>query len=249
MHRFFLVPEQAQASEFVLTGPEAHHASRVLRLQPGDPVTVLDGAGNEWHGQVREIDRQTVRLTVNQQIHHLPPMVRVTLVQAIPRGGIMETIIEKATELGVHCIVPLLAERSTVRLDKAGAAAKIAKWRVTAIEAIKQCGSPWLPQIEPPQTLTQYLGRNQVCDLSLLASLQPDSRPSRVALAEYRSQHPAPPHTVALWIGPEGDFTPAESERIRLTGAIPLSLGPLVLRVETAAVFSLSVINHEFQNA
>ena len=230
-----------------LTGQEAYHASRVLRVQPGDAVMVLDGSGGEFGCRVQEVNRGSVRLIIQQrrQVPRLP--VQMVLLQAIPRGRIMEDIIQKATELGVHRLVPLLAERSAVHLDANGAAAKMTKWRATAVEAIKQCGLPWLPRVDPPQSPGEFLAQERSFDLSLLASLQGDSQPPQRVIADFRNRHPQGPKAVAVWIGPEGDFSPREIQSIQSAGALPITLGPSVLRVETAALYCLSVLHYEFQ--
>ena len=152
MHRFYLPPEQCQEPTLFLTGREAHHARHVLRIRRGERVTVLDGAGQEFLCEVQEYDRDKVRLAVVEKRFHPAPPCQVTLLQAVPKGKIIEAIIQKATELGASRIVPLLSERVVAQLDDAEAARKAAKWQLVAIEAIKQCGSAWLPRVEPPLT-------------------------------------------------------------------------------------------------
>ena len=174
---------------------------------------------------------------------------QITLLQAVPKGKIIESIIQKATELGVHRIVPLLSERVTTRLDAAGAAQKGAKWQLVAIEAIKQCGSPWLPRVEPPVAPDAFLARNETFELPLIASLQPGSRHAREYFRAFETEKKRRPQSVCIWIGPEGDFTPAEVAAITSAGALPITLGRLVLRSETAAVYCLSIIHHEVQSA
>jgi 16S rRNA (uracil1498-N3)-methyltransferase len=241
MHRFYLPPEQCQGDLLQLEGREAHHASDVLRLRPGEKVTALDGAGGEYDCQVNRAERRLLSLAVQEKRHHPPPRCRVTLVQALPKGKIIESILQKATELGVSAVVPLLTERVPTRVDDEAAEQKAAKWRQIAIEAIKQCGQPWLPRVAAPLTLTDYLTVNESFDLSLVGSLQGDGRHPRQYF-DALGRHPA---TVRLWIGPEGDFTPAELDAIRRSGAKPITLGSLVLRSETAAIYTLSVVNYE----
>jgi RsmE family RNA methyltransferase len=125
---------------------------------------------------------------------------------------------------------------------------KVEKWEATAIESIKQCGSAWLPRIEPPLTPQAFLARNEKNELTLIASLQGDSRHPRDRFNSFLKEHQFLPESVFVWIGPEGDFTPAEINAIRAAGALPITLGPLVLRSETAAIYCLSVINYELQS-
>src|ERR1035438_1358341 len=137
MHRFYLPPPQCQGSTLTLTGAEAHHAVDVLRLKIGEQVVVLDGAGREFSCSVRAVDRKAVTLAVGQ-IHSSPaPSCRVTLVQSIPKGKLLDTIIQKATELGAFRIIPLLSERVATRLENDAAQHKAEKWQHAAVEAIK----------------------------------------------------------------------------------------------------------------
>lgn len=247
MHRFYLPPERTLGPSLKLAGGEAHHALRVLRLRPGDRVTVLDGAGGEWFCEIERSGRQEVGLRVLDKRSHPAQACRITLVQAIPKGKCFDCIIEKATELGAARVAPLLTERVVVRLEGKEIAGKLAKWRAVAIEAIKQCGTPWLPEICAPQTLSEVLaGREQSgFDLSLMGCLQPDSPHPRKYFEQFKSAHGRPPHSVSLWIGPEGDFTPAEYDILKQSGVKPMSFGPLVLRADTAAVYGLSILNYE----
>jgi 16S rRNA (uracil1498-N3)-methyltransferase len=118
-----------------------------------------------------------------------------------------------------------------------------------AIEAIKQCGAAWLPKIETPTTIEQLLAGKETFDLSLVGSLQTDRRHPRACFQEFQAKHGHLPASIGVWIGPEGDFTPDELKTIQASGAQPISLGPLVLRVETAAIYCLSILNYELQAA
>src|ERR1041385_2037246 len=173
MPRFYLPPDQCADPALFLTGREAHHAIHVLRLRRGDPVTVLNGAGVEFRCEVQQYDRDKVKLAVAAKTSAHPLPSQITLLQALPKGKIIESIIQKATELGAARIVPLLSERVVAaQLNATDLRRKTDKWRLVAIEAIKQCGAVWLPQIDPPVTTKQFLARGEILDLSLIASLQ-----------------------------------------------------------------------------
>jgi 16S rRNA (uracil1498-N3)-methyltransferase len=258
MHRFHLPPcraevpneggpQQCHESTLFLTGREAHHAVRVLRVRPGERITVLDGQGLELLCEVREYDRDKVKLHVVEKHLQPPPLAKITLLQAVPKGKIIESIIQKATELGVSRIVPLLSERVVPEFAGKDAARKADKWQMVAVEAIKQCGSAWLPQVEPPITPEQFLARGEKFELPLVASLQSDSRHARGYFRAFHAQHGRAPQTIAIWVGPEGDFTPAEIAAMKSAGAQPITLGRLVLRSETAATYCLSILNYELQ--
>jgi 16S rRNA (uracil1498-N3)-methyltransferase len=249
MHRFYLSPEQCASGNFTLTGSEAHHAVRVLRVQRGEQAVVLDGVGGELRCEIRSAGRGAVELAVLERKSIPPVPCRITLLQAIPKGKIIESIIQKATELGAARIVPLLTERVVARLDTRERADKAGKWQQVAIEAIKQSGAAWLPRVESPPTLDEFLARNERTELALVASLQPNAQHPRRYFTEFQSKQGRPPTSACIWIGPEGDFTPAEVQQIEASGARPITLGRLVLRVETAAIYCLSILNCELNVA
>lgn len=247
MHRFYLPPPECKTDALTLSDREAHHARHVLRLRDDEQVTVLDGAGSVLTCKVSSGKRDSVMLQVIERRVCPALPCAITLLQAVPKGKIIESVIQKATELGVARIVPILSERVITHLDADGAEAKADKWQQIAVEAIKQCGSPWLPGVEPPITPAQFLARRESCDLALVGCLESGSRHPRVWFEQFLAEHKKLPTSVAVWIGPEGDFTAGEYAAIQKSGARPITLGPLVLRVETAATYCLSVVNYELQ--
>jgi 16S rRNA (uracil1498-N3)-methyltransferase len=159
----------------------------------------------------------------------------------------MEAIVQKAAEFGAARIVPLLAERTVPHVDEDNAESKVEKWKHIAIDAIKQCGSAWLPKISEPVKPAQYLAQAERVELNIIATLQPDAKHPRIFLRDFVDEKGRKPRTLAVWVGPEGDFTPAEINAIRAAGALPITLGQLILRSETAAFYCLSVLNYELQ--
>jgi len=248
MHRFYLPPERCAEVTLRLDGREAHHALHVLRLKYGELVAVLDGIGNEFLCTVENCSRDAVALSVSLKNYAPPLPCSITLLQALPRGKIIEDIIQKAVELGAHRIVPILSARVVTQLDDANAENKRDKWQTVTVEAIKQCGAVWLPKIELPTTIDQFLARKETFDLSLVGSLQKNRRHPRECLQEFQSKHNRLPQSVGVWIGPEGDFTLDELKTMEASGAQPISLGQLVLRVETAAIYCLSILNYELNS-
>lgn len=248
MHRFYLPPQQMAGSVLALSGPEAHHALHVLRVRRGETVTVLNGAGVQCFCAVQDAARDRLTLKVLER-RQIPPLsCEVTLLQALPKGKLIESIIQKATELGVARIVPLLTERVVTQMDTQAATAKTLKWQTVAIEAIKQCGSAWLPKVERPATLGECVAQRPQVELSLIGSLQEGARHPRECFREFETTRLRKPSSVAIWIGPEGDFTPTEIEQVQKAGALPITLGALVLRTDTAALYCLSLINYELQS-
>jgi 16S rRNA (uracil1498-N3)-methyltransferase len=248
MRRFYLPPHESQLDSLALTGGEARHAAEVLRVRTGEEVAVLDGEGREFTCQVEKVERKSVQLKILQTNVSPAPVCAVTLVQAIPKGKILESIIQKATELGVSRIIPLLSERVTTHLEGESVERKAERWRQTAIEAIKQCGQRWLPKVEAPTPLPSLLARAEKYDLALFGALQSGARHPREYFLQFENEYRRRPASIVAWIGPEGDFAPGEVEAIAKSGALPITLGPLILRSETAALYALSIINYELSS-
>ena len=173
----------------------------------------------------------------------------MTGVQTCALPIFIESIIQKAVELGARRIVPLLTGHVVTQLGEKDSTNKRDKWQQVAIESIKQCGAAWLPKIEIPMTPAQFLARREKFDLSLAGSLQTERRHPRECFREFEAKHGRLPQSIGVWIGPEGDFTFDELKAIQASGALPISLGRLVLRVETAAIYCLSILNYELQVA
>jgi 16S rRNA (uracil1498-N3)-methyltransferase len=228
-----------------LDGREAHHALHVLRLKRGERVTVLDGAGNEFLCDVENAAKDSLTLTLKEKHFHSAPPCPITLFVAVPKGKIIEDTIQKSVELDVQRVVPLLTDRVVMHLDKSNAEHKREKWQQVAVEAIKQCGAAWLPKVETPVSLKDFLSRGGLPELMFVGSLQTERRHPRVWLQEFQKQHGRFPRSAGVWIGPEGDFTLMELQAIEAAGARPVTLGKLTLRVETAAVYCLSFLNYE----
>ena len=159
----------------------------------------------------------------------------------------MELIVQKAVEIGAAEIAPIVSDRTVVQIDSETAAQKQAKWQQIAIEAAKQCGQNWLPRVHAPRRLTEFFSSasEESFDLRLIGSLQPDARQLKKILEDYSSEHRDRPRSVMMLVGPEGDFTPAELSLARRHGCQPITLGPVILRVETAALYCLSILSYE----
>ncbi|HTB84325.1 MAG TPA: RsmE family RNA methyltransferase [Candidatus Sulfotelmatobacter sp.] len=247
MHRFYLPPGDCRGDSLRLDGREAHHALQVLRLKRGERVTVLDGTGGEFICDVSETAKNFLTLAVKEKKLAPPPDCAITLLVGIPKGKIIESIIQKSVELGAQKIVPLLTARTVTHLDGEDAEDKREKWQQVAIEAIKQCGASWLPKVETPQTIAEFLACGEKFDLALVGSLQTERKHPREWILKFQKSQGHLPKSAAVWIGPEGDFTLEELRAIENSGARPMTLGRLTLRVETAAIYCLSFLNYELQ--
>jgi 16S rRNA (uracil1498-N3)-methyltransferase len=236
MPRFHLPPESWQTG--TLTGDEAKHLGQVLRIRPGQTITVFDGCGRRAEAEVLTVSRDQASLRTGEALTTTPPRPAITLAQAIPKGKNMDLIVQKAVELGVSRIQPLVTTNTVVQPGEG----KSDKWRRTALEACKQCGQDTLPVVADPLPLGTWLAHlTESTELRLIASLAPGARPLRATLHD----HPGA-EAVTMLIGPEGDFTALETNAALAAGFLPVTLGSIILRVETAALFGLSALRYEF---
>lgn len=212
-------------------------------------MVAFDGHGSEWICELVTDHKSAAILMVRfgQKIAPLP--FEITLGQALPKGSFMDSIVRKATEIGATCILPLESERTQVHLDGNRQEKKIEKWQTAALEAAKQCGNPFVPEVLPIQSAISFMESAKGYDLKLIASLQPGARSLKSVLNDFSTAQNRAPKKVLWLVGPEGDFTPAEMSTSRSFGFEPVTLGPLVLRCETAAVYALSILSYELQNA
>lgn len=241
MHRCYAPDADLTAAVLHIEGEEAHHALRVMRLRAGDRCEVFDGAGHAARATITAACGTSMQLTLDEQLPPMPPTADITLALAIPKGANMDLIVQKAVELGVKRIIPLITERTIVRLNDKEAAAKTAKWRKTVLEACKQCGVNTLPAIETPQPYKQFLLRSDLPGPRLQCAIVPHAHPLRDLLEAARA---AGQNGCTLLIGPEGDFSPAEYIAAEAAGFAPASLGPIILRVETAVFMAVSAARY-----
>ncbi len=242
--RIFVEPPLPTDADIALPPGAARHA-QVLRLQPGAPLRLFDGEGSEWDARVTHMGRNEVRVRVgaHEAVDRELPC-RVTLALGMPANERMDTVIEKATELGVAAIVPLMCERSVLRLQGDRAAKKLAHWRGVAIAACEQSGRTRLPELRPVMSLADWL--------QALPAVTSDASRGRWLLSLAQGA-PGISKSLAGWApdgqpsicvlsGPEGGLSPAEQALATRFGFAPVSLGPRVLRADTAPLAALSCI-------
>ncbi|BCR22890.1 16S rRNA (uracil(1498)-N(3))-methyltransferase [Aquipseudomonas alcaligenes] len=229
LSRFF-IDAPLSLGQHELPEAQAHYISRVLRHVAGDAVQLFDGSGQEYLGELIDVGKKAVRVELREQLAgQAESPLRIHLGQGLSRGERMDWAIQKATELGVSEITPIVSERCEVRLKDERADKRLAHWRQVAISACEQCGRSVLPVIHAPISLAEWQGHVQA-ELKLV--LHPVAAPL---------ESHARPHSLAFLIGPEGGLSEAEVEQAKAAGFHAARLGPRVLRTETAPVVALAV--------
>ena len=219
--------------EWPLSPSESHHLVRVRRARPGDAIDVLNGNGGRARTQLVKMEGKTASLRTEHITLEQPIKPRVRLLIALPKGKAMDAVVQRATELAVAKIIPVITQYCEVVLEPARAASKVEKWQAMAVESVKQCGNPWLPGIEAPSSLQAALEAS-TASLRLVAALRPEAQPLQAILAKTEALS-----SVDLLIGPEGDLSASEYEAAFAAGFHPLTLARTILRVETAVVAAL----------
>lgn len=223
------------------------HLARVLRARAGDEVILFNGDGREFCGAIETVRGSRVTASVGEgRPVDRESQLSISLVQCVPRGDRMDFIVQKATELGVARIIPVLSQRSVVRLDKDQAESKAVHWRAVAVSACEQCGRNRLPAIEAAQPLLNYLGESAPGAGTRLV-FEPESEPHPQATLP-EAGRPADVGSAAaeIAIGPEGGFAGDELEAFRVAGFLKVALGPRVLRTETAAIAAVVWLQSRF---
>ncbi len=235
-HRLFVADALRANTRVALPEDTAHHAARVLRLRPGDTVTIFDGRGGEHAGTIAEIGRGGVFVAVGEhrEIEVESPLA-ITLVQGVSSNERMDATIQKSVELGVAAIQPVLAEQSVVRLSEDRAQARLAHWRRIVIAACEQCGRNRPPELRPAVALAEYCRHPDPASLRLFLSPRAQRGLREAAARADRS--------VAIAAGPEAGFSAAEEAMLAAARFEPVRLGPRVLRTETAAPAALAALN------
>ncbi len=249
--RFFITPEQVREPYITVTGDDLRHIRTVLRKQPGDLLTLLDGQGREYTVKITAIEKTEINTEIVEQRKRELPATRVTLGQGLPKSDKMDFIVQKATELGVFSLVPLITERTIMKVKDEEKRSE--RWRKIAREAAMQSGRPDIPKVETIQPFRDFI-------LSLdpgPLTLAPDSSapgPQTLFLLPWEEgtipikhvlrQTPGAQNIVVL-IGPEGGFSRTEADLAKQRDFHLVSLGPNILRTETAAVAVLSMILYE----
>ncbi|MDR7561571.1 MAG: RsmE family RNA methyltransferase [Armatimonadota bacterium] len=232
--RFFVPADRVAGDRVNFAREQARHIATVLRLRPGDRVVAFDGSGVDRVVELLTVTpAQVTGRVVEVRTGRTPPLT-VVLVQGVPRGAKMDAVVRAGTELGVAEFIPLLAARAVPRAE-----GRVDRWRRIAREAAQQCRRSDVPAVHPPMSLAPALARIASCDLRLVLWEGETRRTLADALRD------ASPRRVALVVGPEGGLTAAEVEEARAQGALTVTLGPLILRAETAGLAAVAMLLYE----
>jgi 16S rRNA (uracil1498-N3)-methyltransferase len=239
MSRIYLGLPIVAGADLVLPAAPSRHV-QVLRLQPGDPLTLFDGSGGEWRAVVVQMARTAVTVRAHTHVDVDRELRRrVTLAFGMPANERMDAVIEKATELGVAAIQPLVCERSVLRLSGERAARRLEHWRAIAASASEQCGRTRVAEIGEVSTLRSWLERGAATSAGALEPVRLLLSPTAVSRLD-RKTLGAPDTELLVLSGPEGGLTPLEEEQARESAFAPVSLGPRILRADTAPLAVLA---------
>jgi len=239
MNRFFIAKINPLDKYIILDDPvQVHHLKNVLRIKPQEKAAVFDSLGNEYIVLVSEVGAKAVKLELKEKKLSEDPGIKITVACAIPKNVKMDNIVDKLTQLGVECVIPLETERVIVRLDKQKKLERLRRWEKIGLSAIKQSQRSKFVVIKPVSEFNDALLAARNFDLKLIPTLEGERKTLKGVFAASAKKI----KTVMVLIGPEGDFTPAEVALAKEAGFLPIDLGRGVLRVDTAAIAVVSFI-------
>lgn len=232
MHRFFTEPEHVHENHLTVSGDEAKHIKNVLRMQPGDEFIAFDGTGYDYLCRITDIGTQIDAAMLSKELNTTEPGIKVTLYQAYPKSAKMEEIVQKAIELGAVHIVPFIAHRCVKRPEDSD------RLRRVALAAVKQCGRSTLPIVEDVLRFDDALKAMKTHDKLVVCWEEERVTPLKQALAGDAAN-------IGVVIGPEGGLEEAEVKRMREAGGVSVTLGPRIMRTETAGIAVLAAIFYD----
>lgn len=243
MVSLFVDPLQMQSDAVVIDGPDFHHLVNVLRVRAGDRIVVLDNQGGAFEAAIAGISSRELSLHMLRPVDAAPePPIYVTVAQALGKGDKFEQVIQHGTEVGASAFIPLITDRTIVRIALHDSPGKRDRWALIAKGAAEQCGRSRIPPVSDPARLPETLAR--FAEERIPAILfHREGEPLAKALDQ---QAPEPTNSLILFVGPEGGFTASEVDLARASGVRVVSLGPYILRTETAALAAVSRILHHF---
>jgi 16S rRNA (uracil1498-N3)-methyltransferase len=241
MSKFFVNKDNIHTNHIIIKGEDVNHIKKVLRLDKNDIIVACDGLGKDYTVRILEIETDSILTEIiSSDNSNTEPPVNITLYQGIPKGDKMDTIVQKSVELGAVRIVPIITERTIVRINGAGdSVKKITRWRRISLEAAKQCNRGIIPRVEFPMEFEKGLQHSLESDLCLIPYEEEINNGIKKYLRGTKGRN------VSVFIGPEGGFSAQEIEKAESMGAKPVTLGPRILRTETAGIAILSIVMYE----
>jgi 16S rRNA (uracil1498-N3)-methyltransferase len=248
MHRFFIPPDQIDDNQAIITDATAHQIRNVLRMEVGQHIVVLDNLGSEYELELAHLDRkQVIGKVVERRPSAHEPRTHITLYQSLMKRDKFEWVLQKATEVGVSCFVPVITQRSLVQTADLKAN-KQDRWQRILTEAAEQSHRARIPELLPPLKFSQAVTQCPNYQLALIA-WEEGGVDLKTAVSQPTLAASATSTTIALFIGPEGGYDPSEVQLAQQHGAIPMTLGARILRAETAAIVTPALILHELENS
>jgi 16S rRNA (uracil1498-N3)-methyltransferase len=245
MRRFFLDREMILSDKPTLTGPDVKHIRTVLRLKPGEEIFLFDGKGSEYRARIIDSTPKTIILSVLERFPSISESpVEITIGQGLLKAKKMDRIVRQVTELGIYALIPLLAKRSVPRPRPERWAEKEQRWETIAQESLKQCGRSQMPCLEPPTSFKELVAVSRTHDLKIIFHEGNPGEESNLYLNDPRDVR-----SVLALIGPEGGFTPNEVQMALEGGFVCVSLGPRILKADTAVVAVCAVLQYAFGDA
>lgn len=241
MPRFFVNKSNVNSHRIIIDGEDVNHIKNVLRLKCGNPLTVCDCEGNDYTAVIEKFGQDSVEARiVDMAQNRTEPPIDITLYQGIPKSDKMDWIIQKSIELGAVRIVPVITERTVVRFNgEKDVDHKLSRWKRIALEAAKQCNRGIVPEVSRPVGFKQAVTDIGDYDLSLIPYEKENEKGLKTILQSRNFQR------ISLFIGPEGGFSEEEILTAMHSGIAPVTLGPRILRTETAGVAALSILMYE----
>lgn len=242
MPRFFVDSSQISETEIEITGSDVNHIKNVLRMNIGEEISVSDGCGKDYFGKIVSEDKDKVVVSIeNSWDSYVELPAKLTLFQGLPKADKMELIIQKAVELGVYEIVPVVTKRTIVKLDAKKEAKKLARWQGISESAAKQSGRGLIPNVAAPVDFKTALAAAKAMDAVLI----PYEKAKGMDAARECIRSLKGKKSIGIFIGPEGGFDETEIEMASEAGALPITLGKRILRTETVGLAALAVLMFE----
>ncbi|MEG2893347.1 MAG: 16S rRNA (uracil(1498)-N(3))-methyltransferase [Clostridium sp.] len=241
MHKFFVDKRNITEKTITIDGDDVKHISKVLRLRQGDEVLVSDGKCNEYTAVIDLIDKKEVICSISNSFkNETESDIKITLFQGLPKSTKMELIIQKGVEIGIDNIIPVITDRVVVKTEARDLTNKIDRWNKIAKEAAKQSGRGRVMEIEPPISFSDALNKTKDFDLAVMPYENANDEGLKKVLSENREAK-----NIAIFIGPEGGFEESEVSSSLNVGVCPVTLGPRILRTETAGLVASTIILYE----